>query len=84
MIKHPHPSGRPIRQPIRPKRRTIDTDAPMRPDVIYATPRLRPEFDKSRRGPVTDAIGYREIEPLDDGSEPWAGIGFVRFGGDKG
>jgi hypothetical protein len=70
-MKHPHPSGRPIRNDERKPRPAL---IPIGPDIVYATPRLRPRPPV----PVADAIGYREVPPIAD-EDHAPGIGFVLF-----
>jgi hypothetical protein len=70
-MKHPHPSGRPIRERIPKKAYRPWFNYP--PET-FATPRLRPQPPK----PVANAIGYKEITPDD---ERWQGVpwGFIDF-----
>lgn len=69
MIKHPHPSGRPIRRVEKKQRRTV-WDYPAE---TFATPKLRPRW----KPPPADAIGFREIAPIESG---WPGQwGFIDF-----
>ena len=67
-MKHPHPSGRPIRRDEK-KTRTVWYQYPAE---TFATPRLRP-----KSGPVADAIGYHRVYPI--GDDDVGRIGFVHF-----
>lgn len=72
-MKHPHPSGRPIRRQIK-KPRLSTWQCPLEQP---ATPRLRPRWQPA----PADAIGFREIASADD---DWtAPFGFVDFGSKK-
>ncbi len=66
-MKHPHPSGRPIRKEERVGRQYWNY-----PAETHATPRLRP-----KSVPLADAIGYKVVDQSRD--EPSGAIGFVRF-----
>ena len=70
-MKHPHPSGRPIRHEERKPRQYWNY--PPDPGVVYTTPRLRPK----PLVPLADAIGYKVVDQTRD--EPSGAIGFVRF-----
>ena len=79
MVKHRHPSGRPI-NPRVVKKRVINPDPPYRPDVVYATPRLRPEFDRKNAPGFVDAVSQHRIYPSEeDGLAYDRRIGFVTF-----
>ena len=67
-MKHPHPSGRPIR--VAPVKKQGITWYRY-PAETAATPKLRPKPAL----PVADAIGYKTVYPHE---EAWW-IGFVHF-----
>lgn len=75
MVKHQHPSGRPVRRErvVAPSKFNYLPD----PSCVYATPRLRPKQPL----PATDAVSHLRIETVDD---DWQGVhwgmGFVIFG----
>ncbi len=68
-MKHPHPSGRPIRREEKKPGRVWWNY----PAETYATPKLRPRPQQ----PLADAIGYKVVDQSRD--EPSGSIGFVRF-----
>ena len=73
MVKHPHPSGRPIRRERKGARSQFNYLP--EPNIVYATARLRPRPAL----PVADAIGYRRTEEFDDSWQGIHWVGFIHF-----
>ena len=70
LMKHPHPSGRPIRKDDKIGRQYWNY-----PAETYATPKLRPKA----AAPLADAVGYLRVNPTNDDDGVTGRIGFVVF-----
>jgi hypothetical protein len=65
----PHPSGRPVRKELRPKRAEGIWRCPLIEPLV---PRLRKDFSRFAPEPVADAIGFIPVPEHDPETWTWA------------